>query len=202
VLLTGAACGTSGGKKEITKADLAKAVPTADELGSGFRRNKADETDQNQGTKLNIPPQCKSLINSEPKSKKRVRRSFKDGMGRKLDFTVAATKKSLASVEKAAKGCKKVSFSDGSNRGIARIDLKPLHGIGDRADTVDIEISLTQPLSLTIKVHGVLATRGDIGMIVVGTDAVDSQGNVTTFDHSVVDKAGRKLDQRVKDLQS
>ena len=202
LLLVVAGCSSSG-EKDLTSADLSNAMPTAQELGSGYTRDKAGEADDDDdGSKLKVPAKCRALLNDDDdKSEEQAKRQFKDGQERELDVSAAVTDKTLASVEKAAKSCTKVPFTNGSSNGTISFKVTSSNDFGDDADAIDLEVALAQPISLTIKGHGILAKRGDVGISVVGFDGVDSEGNVTAIDNEMIDDAAHELDQKIKSAE-
>ncbi len=201
VILLVAGCSTSG-TKTLTSTDLSKAMPTAQNIGTDFHRDKAGETDTNDNTKLQVPKSCRALLNNDlDKEKVKAKRNFKDSKEREIDVAATVTKVTLESLEKAAKGCKQVPFTNGSTKGTIAFALKPSTGVGDKADELELVLKVTDPISLTVKGHGIFAKRGDVGISVVGLDGIDSQANISRLDNARVDKAAQALDQKIKDAQ-
>src|SRR3954453_18513905 len=88
-----AGCSSSGDKK-LTSADLAKAMPTADDIGSGFTRDRAGERDDDSDTKLDVSAKCKALVEGDDdKGKTRAKREFKDDKDRDLNVSATVTTK-------------------------------------------------------------------------------------------------------------
>lgn len=202
VILLVAGCSTSGAKK-LDASDLSKAMPTAQDLGAAFHRDKAGEADTNDDTKLQVSAKCKKLLNNEDdKGKVKAKRNFKDDREREVDVSATVSKETLASVNKTAKSCTKVPFTSGTTKGLITFKVTSSDGFGDDADVVDLVLTVTTPITLSIKGHGILAKRGDIGMSVVGFDGIDSQAKITPIDNAEVDKVARDLDQKIKDAQS
>lgn len=199
LLVTG--CSTSG-TKTLTSTDLSKTMPTAQNIGTDFHRDKAGETDTNNDTKLQVPKSCRALLNNDDdKDKVKAKRNFKDSKEREIDVAATVTKVTLESLEKAAKACKQVPFTSGSTKGTIAFTLEPSTGVGDKADALELVLKVTEPISLTVKGHGIFAKRGDVGISVVGLDGIDSQANIAPIDNATVDKVARALDRKIKDAQ-
>jgi len=138
VVLLVAGCSTSG-KKTLTSGDLSKAMPTAQDIGADFHRDRAGERDTNANTKLQVPKSCRALLNSDDdKGKAKAKRNFKDSKEREIDVNASVTKVTLEALESAAKRCKEVPFSDGSTKGTIAFTLKPSTGVGDKADALKL----------------------------------------------------------------
>lgn len=195
-----AGCSSSGGK-QLTAAELSQAMPTAADIGTGFHRDKAGESEKDNDTKLKVSATCQKLLNNDDTGKVKAKREFKDGKDREVDVSATVTKDTLASVEKTAKTCSRVPFTSGSTKGLITFKVTSMEGVGDDADAIDLTLAVTEPISLSIKGHGVVAKRGDVGISVLGLDGVDDQANVTPIDNAIVDKAARDLDQKIKDAQ-
>jgi hypothetical protein len=195
-----AGCSSSGDKK-LTSSDLSAAMPAAQDIGAGFTRDRAAETDTNN-TKLEVRAECEPLLNGdEDKGKVRAKREFKDDQDRTLDVSATITTKELSTLEKAAAACKEVPFTSGTARGVIKVKVAHSDGYGDDADALDLELVFSEPITATLKGHGILAKRGDVGMTVIGLDAVDNDGNVTSIDRDTVDKVARQLDQKIEAAQ-
>ncbi|MDQ6697480.1 MAG: hypothetical protein M3Z46_08495 [Actinomycetota bacterium] len=192
-------CSTSGGKK-LTAAELSKTMPTAQEVGAGFRSVKVDDSSNDSGFK--VSKKCNSVLHGDDeKGKQRAKREFKDAPAREIDVSATTTDKDLGTVEKAAKICSRIPFTSGSATGIITLKLTPSKGIGDHADALDVTISITKPLSVSVKGHGIIAKRGNVGISVLGLDGLDDQLKITPIDNAMIDKLATSLDQKVKDAQ-
>lgn len=196
-----AGCSTSGTRK-LDSADLSKAMPTAQDIGANFHRDKAGEKDTSGDADLKVSAKCKKLLNSDDTGKQKATRNYTDDKQREVDLTATVSKATLSSVVDAAKSCKRVPFTNGDAKGVVAFKVRSMGGVGDDAEAVDLVLTITSPISLTLKGHGVLAKPGDIGMSVIGFDGINDQAAVTPIDNATVDNAARALDQNIKDAQS
>jgi hypothetical protein len=189
---------TTTAPKALTKQDLTDALLTAEEVGAGF---KVDESDQSDDSGPDVPPACKALFN-EGDDPVHVERVLTDDAKRELDVDASVTTDTVAGIEEASKSCKEIPFTEDDVKGVIKVTITPNDTVGDDAVNGEFEFAVTAPIVVNFKAHGVLAKRGGVGFSVLGTDAVDDNGNVIAFDQALIDKAATQLDQKVKDAQA
>ena len=119
-------------------------MPTAADIGTGFHRDKAGESEKDNDTKLKVSATCEKLLNNDDTGKVKAKREFKDGKDREVDVSATVTKDTLASVEKTAKTCSRVPFTSGSTKGLITFKVTSMEGVGDDADAIDLTLAVSR----------------------------------------------------------
>jgi hypothetical protein len=187
--------------KSLTPSDLEAAMPTAADIGTGYQRDQSSEGDDGDDGGLQVPDECKALLNQDTKDSVQAERAFKDEAQREVDVEASVTKTDLADLEREAHACQEIPFSSDGAEGVVKISVAPSKGFGDDALVVDFAFVLSAPAAVTLQGHGILAKRGDVGLSVVGFGGISDDLTVTPIDKAFIENTMRQLDQNIEEAQ-
>ncbi len=205
-------CGVSDGgdaAKPPSLAALARLLPTAAEVGHGYRRSAPDPTDESKGKDAGDTavakacPEAEALDNSDPDAEKRSA-TFRAADAKTVAVTVMAardfgfTRGEVDKVVDALNACKTIRYRNKGQPVTAELSAKRNDRYGSFGIAVRFKVTFGSKQPLTITYQLLVFVHGSVGATVTTTSGIDSVTyKAVPGDPELIDPIATGLDRRI-----